>query len=302
MFDDQATNNQNPNQDGPGQSPQKGPANIPRAGATGPPPGNLPIDGVGAAQTEPLQEKPTLLTREPRPEAPVPGKPAQVEDIFSGPERSGETAGAGAPLTSNQGPRLNISSNPDERPVDATDASRIKTMSPEQMMASLGSSPLSGKKKIAIILLSIVIIAGLAAGGFFAYKRFFAESEPLISGEIAEPPVTEEPEAEPLIETEPEPAVELIEPEEPLEEPTQPSEPVTLDNDGDGLTNEEEAVLGTNFDDPDTDGDGLPDLDEVKIYQTDPLNPDTDSDGYSDGEEVGSGYNPNGPGKLLELP
>ncbi|MEI6597045.1 MAG: hypothetical protein WCL13_02425, partial [bacterium] len=49
----------------------------------------------------------------------------------------------------------------------------------------------------------------------------------------------------------------------------------------------------------DTDQDGLDDQTEV-IYGTDLDNPDTDGDGFKDGEEVTNGYNPNGPGKLLE--
>ena len=44
------------------------------------------------------------------------------------------------------------------------------------------------------------------------------------------------------------------------------------------------------FDDPDHDG--LSSLDEISIYHTDPRNPDTDGDGYSDGQEVKSGHNP----------
>lgn len=47
----------------------------------------------------------------------------------------------------------------------------------------------------------------------------------------------------------------------------------------------------------DSDGDGLTDAQE-KIYGTDPNNPDTDGDGYLDGEELINGYDPNGPGKL----
>lgn len=47
----------------------------------------------------------------------------------------------------------------------------------------------------------------------------------------------------------------------------------------------------------DTDGDGLSDSEEL-IYGTDPVNPDTDSDGYLDGAEVENGYNPEGFGKL----
>ncbi|MDG1478496.1 MAG: MYXO-CTERM sorting domain-containing protein [Myxococcota bacterium] len=61
---------------------------------------------------------------------------------------------------------------------------------------------------------------------------------------------------------------------------------VTLDSDGDGLTNEEEDALGTDPLDADTDGDGLSDGDEVNDYTTDPLDSDTDADGLSDGDEV----------------
>ncbi len=59
-----------------------------------------------------------------------------------------------------------------------------------------------------------------------------------------------------------------------------------VDSDGDGLTDAEELVLGTDPHNPDTDGDGLTDGEEVKIYKTDPLNPDTDYDGLKDGPEV----------------
>ena len=37
---------------------------------------------------------------------------------------------------------------------------------------------------------------------------------------------------------------------------------------------------------PDTDGDGLTDGDEVNIHLTDPCNPDTDDDGLTDGDEI----------------
>ncbi|NCD01037.1 hypothetical protein EOL94_03020 [bacterium] len=42
----------------------------------------------------------------------------------------------------------------------------------------------------------------------------------------------------------------------------------------------------------DSDGDGLIDIDEVNVYGTDPLNPDSDGDGYNDGQEVRNGYDP----------
>ncbi len=75
-----------------------------------------------------------------------------------------------------------------------------------------------------------------------------------------------------------------------------------VDSDGDGLSNEEERTLGTSVAKADSDGDGLGDREEVKVYETDPLRADTDGDTYKDGEEVRNGYNPNGNGKLLQLP
>ena len=59
-----------------------------------------------------------------------------------------------------------------------------------------------------------------------------------------------------------------------------------VDSDGDGLTDAEELVLGTDPHNPDTDDDSLMDGEEVKKYKTDPLNPDTDYDGLRDGAEV----------------
>ena len=58
------------------------------------------------------------------------------------------------------------------------------------------------------------------------------------------------------------------------------------DADGDGLLKSEENELGTDPNNPDTDGDGLNDGVEVRTYFTNPLNPDSDSDGLTDGSEV----------------
>lgn len=112
-------------------------------------------------------------------------------------------------------------------------------------------------------------------------------------------------------------------PEAPEATPTQELEEVTTepsptagpqalelddtDTDGDGLTDFEEALIGTDPRNPDTDDDGINDGDEVElgtdplnldtdgdtlydggelVYDTDPLDPDTDGDGLSDGDEV----------------
>ena len=58
------------------------------------------------------------------------------------------------------------------------------------------------------------------------------------------------------------------------------------DIDGDGLSNIQEAALGTDPRNPDTDGDGLTDGAEVNTYHTNPLLRDTDGDGLTDWQEV----------------
>jgi hypothetical protein len=58
------------------------------------------------------------------------------------------------------------------------------------------------------------------------------------------------------------------------------------DIDGDGLTNAQETIHGTNPSNPDTDGDGLNDGNEVNTYSTNPLIADTDGDGLTDGAEI----------------
>lgn len=65
-----------------------------------------------------------------------------------------------------------------------------------------------------------------------------------------------------------------------------------LDADADGLTNQAEMLAGTRLDNPDSDGDGLKDGEEVNQWKTNPLHPDTDGDLLQDGEEVRKGSNP----------
>jgi len=54
------------------------------------------------------------------------------------------------------------------------------------------------------------------------------------------------------------------------------------DPDNDTLTNLQEYQHNTNVTNPDTDGDGLTDGEEVVTYCTDPTKTDTDGDGYND--------------------
>lgn len=64
------------------------------------------------------------------------------------------------------------------------------------------------------------------------------------------------------------------------------SESCNSDRDNDGFKRCDEEKFGTDPKNPDTDGDGLSDGDEVFNYKTDPLKADTDGDGLSDYDEI----------------
>ncbi len=60
-----------------------------------------------------------------------------------------------------------------------------------------------------------------------------------------------------------------------------------IDTDGDGIPDQQEIyVYKTDPKSKDTDNDGLTDGEEILKYGTDPLMPDTDGDGLTDGYEV----------------
>ena len=71
-----------------------------------------------------------------------------------------------------------------------------------------------------------------------------------------------------------------------------PKTPNFDDLDGDGVSNKDEKVHGTDAQRIDTDFDGLSDYAEIRDYFTNPLAVDTDGDGFWDGEEVNAGADP----------
>lgn len=139
--------------------------------------------------------------------------------------------------------------------------------------------------RIRLIILGAVIIISAAAIGatyWFVQQNQGAAQQDETSNMNQVQPVVEEPEQE---------------------RPTTRDEDVmtVVDSDGDGLLDSREDELGTDPNMTDTDGDQLTDRQEVDIYKSDPLDTDTDNDGYTDGEEVRNFYNPNGPGKLIDV-
>ena len=74
-------------------------------------------------------------------------------------------------------------------------------------------------------------------------------------------------------------------------DPNDPSDAL-LDLDSDGLANVNEWITGTDLLNPDSDGDGLTDGDEVNTYGTSPLSTDSDADNLSDDVEIAEGLDP----------
>jgi len=71
------------------------------------------------------------------------------------------------------------------------------------------------------------------------------------------------------------------------------------DADNNGETNLQAAGAGNPLLPPDTDGDGLTDIDELLIHGTSPANPDTDGDGVNDGTEVSWNTGPLDPNDFI---
>lgn len=231
---------------------------------------------------------------------------AAVDDIFAETDKTQETGNLSNPNLSSPG----------------IEAKRVGLTSDEEI--TQGAASLGGGKWFKIILI-VIIATILILGGYLIYSKFFKTSEveevlpAAVKNENTQTPAVSEPvptktvgsfveptsntvatETIPVIPGVNAPATSSPEATTSPEAvaPIVPAAPV--DSDSDGLTDAEEKVAGTNINIIDTDNDGLSDYEEIKMYKTNPLSADTDGDGYLDGAEVKSGYNPNGPGKLVK--
>lgn len=145
----------------------------------------------------------------------------------------------------------------------------------------------TGKAKPIFFIIGLIVLLGIiGTGGYWVYLNYFKNA-----GQIKEANLNNDTED-----------IDLNDKNEDNQEGVNVNEStIKEDTDGDGLKDEDEKILGTDINNTDTDGDGLFDREEVMVYNTDPLNSDTDNDGYKDGEEVDKGYNPLGPGRLLNI-
>ncbi len=159
-----------------------------------------------------------------------------------------------------------------------------------------------GRRFIILIVGGLIVILLLGAIGVVVARLLSADSA------IAVPVVSPTVSGGPLLTTSP------VAGGSPVATPT--ANAALDDPDDDGLTNAEEEFYGTDKDNPDSDGDGFSDSEEVRAgfdplgdgkldtdndgfpdpdereFGSDPFNPDTDGDGFSDGEEIENGFNP----------
>ncbi|MFA5021703.1 MAG: hypothetical protein WC508_01290 [Patescibacteria group bacterium] len=158
------------------------------------------------------------------------------------------------------------------------------------------------KKILVIIAILLVAIVVLAASGWYAYSLFTSDrnSELPLANTNTVPLNSNQP-INNAINNEPDIVNQGNISNTNIDSNINSETNQNLDSDQDGLIDTEERMYGTDPNNPDTDGDGLTDRDEVKVFRTDPNNPDTDGDGYKDGDEVKNGYDPKGAGKLLNI-
>ena len=190
---------------------------------------------------------------------------------------------------------------PQDRPEDTRRAEAVPAMPPAESL----SAPRAVSWKPIIVVITVLVVVGSA--GAIAYLMMASKGSAVPAEPAADltvpavmAPVTKTPPAAVTTPKQDLPADTIVPPTTETDPVVAPAPAVdTTDRDKDGLTDAEEAKLGTSPTSADTDADGLFDKEEVMTYKTNPLNPDTDGDTYLDGAEVKGGYNPNGPGKLF---
>ncbi len=243
---------------------------------------------------------------------PTDNQPTEPEDIFqnSDPDKASAGSNQSAPSQSEkpqafqpkdpnqQGPSADqgepvIKSSPSmfnkQNPSDKGQSQSQSQSSDDSRPAPKIPDPTSkmvDKKKIIIVVFVVLLIGAGAAAGWWYYTTLSTQDN------TANTPANSQTQDQP---TQPNENTDTSGNGNLTDGPSdttgnQPSAP--LDSDGDGLTDEQEATLGTNIHSSDTDNDGLFDKEEVEVYETDPLLADTDGDGINDGDEVKNNQDP----------
>lgn len=206
----------------------------------------------------------------------------EVEDMFASDDSASadpQQPTSPKPPQTPQAPPVTL---PEDEPAGAQENMVSDTMPDEDDHKDMNKKDgLSGKQKIILIVVAVVVVAILAVGGYFLYDKMQEDGSPLenvIENLNVVPAANENTNS-------------ILN----LNKNTNVVANVNLNeavNENENLNANDNVNLFK-----DADNDGLTDEEEV-LYGTDATNPDTDGDGYLDGEEVDSGYNPAGSGKL----
>ncbi|MBI5221636.1 MAG: hypothetical protein HY979_02430 [Candidatus Magasanikbacteria bacterium] len=229
----------------------------------------------------------------------VPGNlPMEPVDMFAGTEKdaAGDETPAEVPQTPNA-LSAGLLKKKDSAPVNINTPPLSSGSMYEMKQPFLG--------KILLLVFLLIVLSGIGFGGWYFYNKF--KSTKAVVSQSVVPVNNSKPAVNQVVNVQNNPVLTPSSSVSSTEVTASMNNDKILfgesvDSDHDGLDDVREKQLGTDPHNPDTDGDGLSDGDEVIIWKTNPLNPDTDGDGYTDGSEVFHGYNPLGPGKLFNVP
>lgn len=265
---------------------------------------NPPAAAAGVTPTPPTGG-PVPPNVAPQSAAPV-GRPAAPSDMFADVEPAASAdrpAGAAGQMSRPMPPRPAVFQPKPASPVASAD--RPATGSSPYNFEE--AAPKTNLKKLMVLGGLVVAMVLIVGGGYWGYKKYSGVSAGNTDNLPAPEVKTDNNQAANV-----QPTGTQAQPEVKTETPSAVAgesgnvasgtavAAAAKDSDDDGLSDAEEASLGTNPNAVDSDNDGLFDREEVKVYGTDPLKADTDGDGYSDGVEVKGGFNPLGWGKLFD--
>ncbi|MBI2633175.1 MAG: hypothetical protein HYW78_02170 [Parcubacteria group bacterium] len=259
---------------------------------------NQPQQNQNAQPSAPAQQVPQSaapIPSQPQPSAPTVSpapnvqQPQIVEDIFSDAKSAVPTTIIpSAPSVPQSQPAPQPSSpQPTPTPMPAIAQQPAPTVQSAQVTAPPVAAPAEEKKggsKIFLLILKIILyIAGVAivyAATAYLDKHFLQKNSDALQNQDQEQNVGGAPQEQDISA----PSV-----SQNNESGTAGNQPI--DSDGDGLSDTDEARLGTDPLKTDSDGDGLYDKEEVEIYKTNPLSADSDGDGINDKEDVAGQLN-----------
>jgi hypothetical protein len=180
-------------------------------------------------------------------------------------------------------------------PTPPSSADGLKTEAPQMSgFDDFDDGGSRAKKILKTLFVIIIILAIIGVGAYFVYSRFMVPATLDTPQEMQEDPYHDDNDFDIIDEDMVSDPGFFDEEEDGVIEDAEETEAIEID-DEDFVPIEESMEALMNMD---SDGNGLSDFAEIYIFGTDPFNPDTDGDGFLDGEEIMNCFNPLGEGKI----